>query len=107
MDDTPPGYDITRTAMSVAGNSGQTNYGDARLLGELIRRTALTLQPGGWVKAHTCSDRYDIHAKMEDRACDWVEGVRLYEEAIGAKDAVREIWPAVVAQMDYFLVRRT
>jgi hypothetical protein len=60
MDDTPPGYDITCTAMSVAGNNGQTEYGDARLLGELIRRTALTLQPGGWVKAHTCSDRYDI-----------------------------------------------
>ena len=107
MDDTPPGYDITRTAMDVTGNDGHTNYGDPRLLGELIRRTALTLQPGGWVKAHTCSDRYDIHAKMEDRACDWVEGVRLYEEATGDKDAVREVWPAVVAQMDYFLNRRT
>lgn len=107
MDDTPPGYDITRTAMAVSGSDGHTNYGDPRLLGELIRRTALTLQPGGWVKAHTCSDRYDIHAKMEDRACDWVEGVRLYEEATGDKDAVREIWPAVVAQMDYFLDRRT
>jgi len=107
MDDTPPGYDITRTAMSVTGNNGQTVYGDARLLGELIRRTALTLQPGGWVKAHTCSDRYDIHAKMEDRACDWVEGARLYEEATGDKQAVREIWPAIVAQMDYFLNRRS
>jgi hypothetical protein len=107
MDDTPPGYDITRTAMSVAGNNGQTDYGDARLLGELIRRTALTLQPGGWVKAHTCSDRYDIHAKMEDRACDWVEGVRLYEEATGDVNAVREIWPAIVAQMDYFLNLRS
>lgn len=107
MDDTPPGYDITRTAMSVAGNNRQTDYGDARLLGELIRRTALTLQPGGWVKAHTCSDRYDIHAKMEDRACDWVEGVRLYEEATGDMNAVREIWPAIVAQMDYFLNLRS
>jgi hypothetical protein len=107
MDDTPPGYDITRTAMAVTGSDGHTNYGDPRLLGELIRRTALTLQPEGWVKAHTCSDRYDIHAKMEDRACDWVEGVRLYEEATGDKDAVREIWPALVTQMDYFLERRT
>lgn len=107
MDGSPPGYDITRTAMAVTGSDGHTNYGDPRLLRELIRRTALTLQPEGWVKAHTCSDRYDIHAKMEDRACDWVEGVRLYEEATGDKDAVREIWPAVVAQMDYFLNRRT
>jgi hypothetical protein len=107
MDDTPPGFEITRTAMSAAGSDGQTVYGDPRLLGELIRRTALTLQPGGWVKAHTCSDRYDIHAKMEDRACDWVEGVRLYAEATGDKNTVREIWPAVAAQMDYFLARRT
>jgi len=107
MDDTPPGYDITRTAMAVTGSDGHTNYGDPRLLGELIRRTALTLQPEGWVKAHTCSDRYDIHAKMEDRACAWVEGVRLYDEATDDKDAVREIWPAVVAQMNYFLERRT
>jgi alpha-L-rhamnosidase len=107
MDDTPPAYDITRTAMAVTGSDGHTNYGDPRLLGVLIRRTALTLQPEGWVKAHTCSDRYDIHAKMEDRACDWVEGIRLYEEATGDKEAVREVWPALVVQMDYFLNRRT
>jgi len=107
MDDTPPGYDITRTALAVTGSDSHTNFGDPRLLGELIRRTALTLQPEGWVKAHTCSDRYDIHAKMEDRTCDWVEGVRLYEEASGDIAAVREIWPAVVAQMDYFLKRRS
>lgn len=108
MDDTPPGYDITRTAMAgPAGIGGKKTYADPRLLGELIRRTALTLQPEGWVKAHTCSDRYDIHAKMEDRACDWVEGVRLYHEATGDAAAVKEIWPAVAAQMEYFLKRRT
>jgi alpha-L-rhamnosidase len=108
MDNTPPGYDITRTAMSgPAGIEGKKVYSDPRLLHELIRRTALTLQPDGWVKAHTCSDRYDIHAKMEDRACDWVEGIRLYYEATGNTAAVREIWPAVTTQMDYFLEKRT
>lgn len=108
MDDTPPGYDITRTAMAgPAGPDGKKVYGDPRLLGELVRRTALTLQPEGWVKAHTCSDRYDVHAKMEDRACDWVEGIRLYYEATGDAALVREVWPAVVAQMEYFLTRRT
>jgi len=51
MDDTPPGYDITRTAMAgPAGSDGKKMYGDPRLLKELIRRTALTLQPEGWVK---------------------------------------------------------
>ena len=107
MDDTPPGYDITRTAMSSQGGDGKSHYSDPRLLGELIRRTALTLQPDGWVKAHTCSDRFDIHAKMEDRACDWVEGVRLYYEATGNTEALHEIWPAIKVQMDYFLSKRT
>jgi len=108
MDDTPPGFDITRTVMAgPAGADGKPVFSDPRLLGELVRRTALTLQPEGWVKAHTCSDRYDIHAKMEDRACDWVTGIRLYYEATGDADRVREIWPAVVAQMNYFLQRRT
>jgi alpha-L-rhamnosidase len=107
MDNTPPGYDITRTAMVSPGPDGTPLYGDARLLGNLIRRTALTLQPEGWVKAHTCSDRYDIHAKMEDRACDWIEGERLYYEATNDIAILRETWPAIVSQMDYFLARRT
>lgn len=108
MDDTPPAYDVTRIAMAgPAEPGGGQLHADPRLLGELIRRTALTLQPEGWVKAHTCSDRYDIHAKMEDRACDWVEGIRLYHDATGNASAVREIWPAVKAQMEYFLKRRT
>ncbi len=107
MDDTPPCYDVTATAMAGPGPNGAKVYGDPRLLEELLRRTALTLQPGGWVKAHTCSDRFDIHAKMEDRACDWVEGARLYYEGTGSAAPLREIWPAIVAQMDYFLERRS
>jgi hypothetical protein len=107
MDDTPPSYDVTRTAMAGPGENGSKIYGDPRLLGELLRRTALTLQPDGWVKAHTCSDRFDIHAKMEDRACDWVEGARIYYESTGNAALIREIWPAIAAQMNYFLDRRS
>ena len=107
MDDTPPCYDVTRTAMAGPGDNGAKVYGDSRLLEELLRRTALTLQPDGWVKAHTCSDRFDIHAKMEDRACDWVEGARLYYETTGDAAPIREIWPALAAQMNYFLDRRS
>ena len=106
MDDDPPGFDITRTAMAGPGANGQPAYSDPRLLAEMVRRTALTLQPDGWVKAHTCSDRYDIHAKMEDRACEWVAGIRRYYDATGDTALIREIWPAVVAQMTYLLERR-
>ncbi len=107
MDCDPPGFDITRTAMAGPGANGAPLFSDARLLGAMVRRTALTLQPDGWVKAHTCSDRYDIHAKMEDRACEWVVGIRRYFDATGDASLVRETWPAVVAQMNYFLERRT
>ena len=107
MDCDPPAFDVTRTAMAgPAGSDGKPVFSDPRLLREMVRRTALTLQPDGWVKAHTCSDRYDIHAKMEDRTCDWVAGIRTYYQATGDAECVREIWPAVVAQMDYFLKRR-
>jgi len=107
MDDTPPGYNITSTAMAGPGFDGKPVCGDPRLLGALVRRTGLTLQPDGWVKAHTCSDRYDIHAKMEDRACAWVEGARQYYEATGDTRILHEIWPAIVTQMDTFLQCRT
>jgi hypothetical protein len=107
MDDDPPGFNITRTAMAGPGEEGQLVYSDPRLLGAMIRREALTLQPDGWIKAHTASDRFDTHAKMEDRACEWVAGVRRYYEATGDASLLREIWPAVTAQMDYFLERRT
>ena len=106
-DNTPPAFDITRTAMAAPNSSGTVVYGDPRLLGAMIRRVALTLQPDGWVKAHTSSDRYDVHAKMEDRACDWVEEERLYYDATGDTTILRETWPAIVAQLGYFLERRT
>jgi hypothetical protein len=93
--------------MAGPGDPGKPRYADPRLLREMLRRTALTLQPGGWVKAHTCSDRFDIHAKMEDRACDWIEGARRYYESTGDASLIREIWPAVRAQLDYFLQRRS
>jgi hypothetical protein len=107
MDCDPPAFDVTRVAMAGRDREGRPVYADPRLLEEMLRRTAYTLQPEGWVKAHTCSDRFDIHAKMEDRSCDWVEGARRYYESCGKTGVIREIWPAIVAQMKYFLERRT
>lgn len=107
MDEDPPAFDLTRTAFAGPNPEGSPRYADARLLGDLLRRVALSVQPEGWVKAHTCSDRIDIHAKMEDRACDWVQGARRYLDSSGDTALIREIWPVIVRQMDWFLARRT
>ena len=107
MDCDPPAFNVTRVALAGPPVDGRPAYADARLLGAMLRRTALTLQPDGWVKAHTCSDRFDIHAKMEDRACDWITGTRTYVDSTGDTALVREIWPAVRAQLDYFVRQRT
>ena len=107
MDCDPPVFDVTRVAMAGNTSDGQALYADPRLLENLLRRTAYTLQTGGWVKAHTCSDRFDIHAKMEDRACDWIEGARRHYESSGRTNVIREIWPAIVTQLNYFLARRS
>jgi hypothetical protein len=106
-DEDPPAFDVTRVALAGPGNGETKNFADARLLGAMLRRIALSEQPSGWVKAHTCSDRFDIHARMEDRACDWVEGARRYYDSTGDKELIREIWPAMLKQMHWFLDRRT
>ena len=53
-ENTPPGFDLTQTLMAgPSGTEGKPVFSDPRLLEELVRRTGLTLQPDGWVKAHT------------------------------------------------------
>lgn len=107
MDCDPPAFDVTRTAMQGPALNGKKMYADARLLKEMLRRTALTQGPDGRVKAHTASDRWDIHGYMEDRTCDWVEGARRYYETTGDKDFIKEIWLPITKQLNWFLARRT
>ncbi|MEO7211777.1 alpha-L-rhamnosidase C-terminal domain-containing protein [Mucilaginibacter sp.] len=107
MDCDPPGFDVTRASMEGPDVDGKKMYADARLLKEMLRRTALTQTPDGRVKAHTCSDRWDIHGYMEDRACDWVEGARRYYESTGDKKFIKEIWLPITKQLNWFLERRT
>ncbi|MBD1393386.1 alpha-L-rhamnosidase-related protein [Mucilaginibacter glaciei] len=107
MDCDPPAFDVTRTAMQGPDLNGKKMYADARLLKEMLRRTALTQTPDGRVKAHTASDRWDIHGYMEDRTCDWVEGARRYYETTGDKAFIKELWVPITRQLNWFLARRT
>lgn len=107
MDSSPPAFDVTQATMAAPDGAGGTRYGDPRLLRSLLRRTALTALADGQIKAHTCSERWDIHAIMEDRSCDWVIGLRQYFEASGDIAFVRSMWPTVVGLMAWFHARLT
>jgi alpha-L-rhamnosidase len=106
-DDSPPAFDCTRVMMRGPDERGRTHWGDARLLGGLLQRIALTQQPDGQLKAHSCSERFDIHAIMEDRTCDWVVLMREYLESCGNYTLVRELWPALLRLMQWYRQRTT
>ena len=106
-DDSPPAFDCTRVMMRGPEEDGKSHWGDSRLLRGLLRRVALTQQPDGQIKAHTCSERFDIHAIMEDRSCDWVVLLRQYQESSGDSELVRELWPTLMRLMLWYRQRRT
>jgi hypothetical protein len=106
-DNSPPAFDCTRTIMRGPDDGEKTYWGDSRLLEALLRRIALTQQPDGQMKAHSCSDRWDINAIMEDRSCDWVIQLREYYESSGNQALVRELWTPLTRLMRWFLDRRT
>jgi alpha-L-rhamnosidase len=106
-DDTPPAFDCTSVIMRGPPTEDSAFWGDNRLTRSLLQRIALTQQPDGQLKAHSCSERFDIHAIMEDRSCDWVVTLRQYYESSGDKGFVVEMWPVLVRLMQWFLQRRT
>jgi alpha-L-rhamnosidase len=77
------------------------------LLKGLLRRIGLTQQPDGQLKAHSCSERFDIHAIMEDRSCDWVVLLREYYESSGDKALVEELWATLMRLLGWFDARLT
>ena len=106
MDNDPPMYDATRVMMAGPAEGGKPRWSDPRLFAETLRRVALTQEPDGMLRARTCSDLVDIHTRMEDRACDWVSGLRKYYDATGDSDLVRELWPECERLLGWFSEHR-
>ena len=106
-DNSPPAFDCTRVMMRGPDERGRRHWGDARLVRGLLRRIALTRQSDGQLKAHSCSERFDIHAIMEDRSCDWVVQLREYLDSTGDVDLARELWPVLTRLLDWYRQRRT
>ena len=107
MDCDPPMYDATRVMEAGPETNGAKIWSDPRLFKNMLRRVALTQEPDGMLRARTCSELVDIHTRMEDRACDWVEGLRKYYEATGDKELIRELWPECGKLLQWFADRRT
>lgn len=106
-DETPPAFECTRVMMAGPSDDGAPLWADPRLLRGLLQRMILTQRPDGQIKAHSCSERWDIHAVMEDRSCDWMIALRQYVDVSGDLDFLRSVWPAIPPLMDWFLRRRT
>lgn len=106
-DNSPPAFDCTRVMMRGPDEQGKPSWGDSRLVRALLRRIALTQQSDGQLKAHSCSERFDIHAIMEDRSCDWVVLLRAYLDSTGDVDLARELWPVLTRLLDWYRKRRT
>jgi alpha-L-rhamnosidase len=92
-------YPLTRVAM--VGSDGV--YSDPRLMRKMIRDIAQSADNKGRIKAHHPSDRFDIHAYIEDYSCIWMQSLREYYEYTNDSAFVREMWPVATNLMKWFL----
>ena len=109
QDPAQPNFITTRVSEVSSNAEGSPVYSDPRLLKSLMLHDSYTpYQTGdGRLKAHACSDRFDVHGYIEDYSCQWVESLRLYYDVTGDTNFVNQMWPALTNQMAWFLNRRT
>ena len=109
QDPAEPNFITTRVALAGPRADGQKMFSDPRLLKNLLRHAALAQLPDGRILATFPTDRgpEDCHYVIEDYSCQWVEALKLYFDATGDQEFVREMWPTLTRQMKWFLDRRT
>ena len=75
---------------------------DHKLMISMLRHIAQSQNDSGMFKAHHPSDRFDIHAYIEDYSCLWVQALRQVYEFTGDKKLVKELWNPLKKQMKWF-----
>jgi alpha-L-rhamnosidase len=95
-------YPLTRVAFV----SDDGVLSDPRLIRKMIRDIAQSADSTGRIKAHHPSDRFDIHAYIEDYSCIWVQSLREYYEFTYDTAFVREMWPVLTNLMDWFIAQK-
>ena len=102
-------FSTTRVGSAGQDDDGKLVYSDPRLLRNMLRHAALSQLPDGQLLATFPTDRgpEDCHYIIDDYSCQWFEALKTYYDATGDKDFVSEMWPALVAQIEWFLNHRT
>jgi alpha-L-rhamnosidase len=103
------GYPVSRVALAGPGQDGRPDYADGRLLKNMLRHLAFGQMPDGRIRPlRPCEYPVDWkHGVIDDYSCIWVHAVAEYYRRDADLEFVREVWPVMVKQLDYFLKRRT
>ena len=109
QDASKPSYHTSRVALAGSGKDGKLVYSDPRLLKNMLRHAAQAQLPNGQFLATFPTDRgpEDCHYVIDDYSCQWFEALKMYWDATGDLDFLREMWPALTAQINWFLHHRT
>lgn len=99
-------YPVSRVMLGCAAD-GNPVKSDAGLMKNMIRHIAQSQTDSGTLKAHHPSDRWDIHAYIEDYSCLWVMSLRQVYEYTGDKLLLEEVWEPLKKQMQWFLNHRS
>ena len=94
-------YPLTRKMFAIPDASGVLRS-DHQLMKSMLRHIAQSQSDSGLFKAHHPSDRFDIHAHIEDYSCLWVQALRQVYEFTGDSGLVRELWSPLKKQMKWF-----
>lgn len=109
QDGSKASFNTIRVAAAGPDGKGGRVYSDPRTLRKLLLDSAHSQLPDGRMLGTFPTDRgnHDPHYVIEDYALQWVESLRWYHELTGDTAFVREMWPTLVAQMQWFLDRIT
>ena len=94
-------YPLSRTIFAIADSAGIPRS-DNGLIISMLRHIAQSQSDVGLLKAHHPSNRFDIHAYIEDYSCLWVQALRAVYEHSGNIGLVRELWKPLKKQMNWF-----
>jgi hypothetical protein len=102
-------YQTSRVALAGPEKDGKPVFSDPGLLKNMLRHAAQSQLPDGRLLATFPTDRgpEDCHYVIEDYSCQWFEALNMYYDATADKEFVREMWPTAVAQLKWFLDRRS